>query len=96
MAAEGCARPGCGGVAAAWLSYDYARQRVWLDDPGADPAGHHSALCATHAARLRPPQGWTCQDRRSPGAPPPLFAPPTIAAVTVPPPEPPGVAAIAV
>ncbi|HEX3541350.1 MAG TPA: DUF3499 family protein [Acidimicrobiales bacterium] len=60
-----CARPGCGGVAAAWLSYDYAGQRVWLDDPGADSSGHHSALCAAHAGRLRPPQGWSCHDRRT-------------------------------
>lgn len=77
-----CARPGCGGAAAAWLSYDYAHQRVWLDDPGVNPAGHHSALCASHAGRLRPPRGWTCQDRRSPPA--------------ARPPEPPGLAAIAV
>jgi hypothetical protein len=48
----------------AWLSYDYAGQRVWLDDPGIDLGGHHSALCAAHAGRLRVPQGWSCQDRR--------------------------------
>lgn len=59
-----CARPGCSGAVTAWLSYDYAGQRVWLDDPGIDIGGHHSALCATHAARLRAPQGWSCQDRR--------------------------------
>lgn len=80
-----CARPGCGGVATAWLSYDYAGMRVWLDDPGADTGGHHSALCATHAGRLRPPQGWSCQDRRTARTmplPPPsaaMQAPPAIA-----------------
>jgi hypothetical protein len=49
--------------------------RVWLDDPGADTGGHHSALCATHAGRLRPPVGWSCQDRRT--ARPSTLPPPT-------------------
>lgn len=72
-----CARPGCGGIATAWLSYDYAGQRVWLDDPGEEgAAGHHSALCATHAGRLRPPKGWSYQDRRSGPAAGSLLPPP--------------------
>jgi hypothetical protein len=84
-----CARPGCGVVATAWLSYDYAGRRVWLDDPGVEAGGHHSALCAAHAGRLRPPQGWSFQDRRTarasaaPPPPPPVNsgqeAPPAIA-----------------
>jgi hypothetical protein len=40
-----------------------------LDDPGGDKAGHHSALCATHAGRLRPPVGWSFQDRRTSRSP---------------------------
>ena len=57
-------------------------------DVGAETGGHHSALCATHAGRLRPPLGWSYQDRRTarPAAlappnpqPPNLQAPPAIA-----------------
>jgi hypothetical protein len=59
-----CARPGCAGAAAAWLTYDYAGQQVWLDDrPGALP-GDQWGLCAAHAGRLRVPRGWTEVDRR--------------------------------
>jgi len=59
-----CARPGCGGSVAAWLTYDYSGQRVWLDDtPGAE-GGDHWALCADHAGRLRAPRGWQEIDRR--------------------------------
>jgi len=59
-----CARPGCQGAVAAWLTYDYAGRRVWLDDrPGAE-GGDHWALCAAHAGRLRAPQGWVQVDRR--------------------------------
>ena len=58
-----CARPGCQGQTAAWLTYDYAGQRVWLDDV-ASPDGDQWALCASHASRLRAPQGWTQVDRR--------------------------------
>ena len=83
-----CARPGCGAVATAWLSYDYARQQAWLDDPDPENGGHHCALCPLHAARLRPPLGWTYYDRRTlpptaaPAAPPGVRAreaPPAIA-----------------
>jgi hypothetical protein len=69
-----CARPGCQGQTAAWLTYDYAGQRVWLDDAPA-PSGDQWALCAGHAGRLRPPQGWTQVDRRV--AVRPRFEPPT-------------------
>ncbi|MGH9126647.1 MAG: DUF3499 family protein [Acidimicrobiales bacterium] len=60
-----CARPGCGGEPAAWLSYDYGAQRVWLDDPGTTPRGHYIVLCAAHAQRTAPPRGWSCIDRRT-------------------------------
>lgn len=70
-----CARPGCGGVAAAWLTYDYGGRRVWLDDAPA-AAGDQWALCAEHARRLRPPRGWEQVDRRAGQAPPEFDNPP--------------------
>jgi Protein of unknown function (DUF3499) len=80
-----CARPGCQGATAAWLTYDYASRRVWLDDAASEGSGDQWALCAGHAARLRAPQGWTQVDRRvttpprrdRPRAEPPRFEPPT-------------------
>jgi hypothetical protein len=64
-----CARPACGGPVAAWFTYDYAGQQVWLDDAGPDAGpdggGSRWALCAGHAERLRPPRGWVIQDRRT-------------------------------
>jgi hypothetical protein len=59
-----CARPGCQGSTAAWLTYDYAGQRVWLDDAPSEAGGDQWALCSGHAGRLRAPQGWTQVDRR--------------------------------
>lgn len=58
-----CARPGCQGAPSAWLTYDYAGQRVWLDDSPLD-AGDEWGLCDGHAGRLRAPQGWALLDRR--------------------------------
>ena len=69
-----CARPGCQGPTAAWLTYDYADRRVWLDDAPDDEAGDQWALCSGHAGRLRVPQGWTQVDRRV--AKPPRYEPP--------------------
>jgi Protein of unknown function (DUF3499) len=60
-------------AAAAWLTYDYAGQQVWLDDMSTTGDGNRWALCAAHAERLRVPQGWVVQDRRigpRPGAAP--------------------------
>ncbi|MHB1535090.1 MAG: DUF3499 family protein [Acidimicrobiales bacterium] len=59
-----CARPGCQGPTAAWLTYDYAARRVWLDDAPGAAGGDHWALCAAHAGRLRVPRGWAQVDRR--------------------------------
>lgn len=59
-----CARPGCQGPAAAWLTYAYQSRQVWLDDR-IDEAGDRWALCAAHAARLKVPQGWSQVDRRA-------------------------------
>jgi len=36
---------------------------AWVDDPGGDGGW---SLCAGHADRLRPPNGWTLVDRRTP------------------------------
>ena len=58
-----CARPGCAGEPAAYLTYDYAGQRVWLDD-AAQATGNQWGMCADHASRLRPPEGWVLLDRR--------------------------------
>ena len=67
-----CARPGCQGLAAAWLTYDYAGRRVWLDDDSSESGGDQWGLCTSHAGRLRAPRGWVQLDRRaravSPGA----------------------------
>jgi hypothetical protein len=58
-----CARPGCQGDIVAWLTYDYAGQRVWLDDARSE-AGDQWGMCTNHASRLSPPQGWVMVDRR--------------------------------
>lgn len=60
-----CARPACGEDVAAWLTYDYGQQRVWLDDPQAAAGGNRWPICSAHANRLRVPLGWVCIDRRT-------------------------------
>ncbi len=64
MRATHCARPGCAGAASAWLTYDYAARRVWLDDGPGLVSGDQWGLCTPHAGRLRAPRGWTEVDRR--------------------------------
>lgn len=59
-----CARPGCQGEATAWLTYDYAGPRVWLDDRPGLEVGDQWGLCQAHAGRFRAPRGWTQIDRR--------------------------------
>jgi len=59
-----CARPGCGAPAAAMLTFQYATRTVWLlDQAEPDPAAID--LCARHADRTAPPNGWTAYDRRT-------------------------------
>lgn len=58
-----CCKPGCGGPAAARLTYDHGGAMAWVDDPGGDGGW---SLCAGHADRLRLPKGWTLVDRRTP------------------------------
>ena len=67
-AISSCARPGCAAPIAAWLTYDYRARCLWLDDRIA--AGDCWPLCASHAARLRAPKGWTQLDRRADVLPP--------------------------
>lgn len=59
-----CARPGCGQVAEATLSYDYRAATVWLDplSPEGHPMTHD--LCDAHAERTAPPRGWELIDQR--------------------------------
>jgi hypothetical protein len=59
-----CARPGCGGGVAAWLTYDYRERTAWLDDAETSSEGDRWALCSGHTEGFRVPRGWTCRDRR--------------------------------
>lgn len=53
------------------LAYDYSgRSAVLEDPPTGEMSPHLYALCMTCAEKLRPPRGWTLEDRRSR---PPLF-----------------------
>src|SRR5579859_1235185 len=63
-----CARPGCGGGVAAWLTYDYRERTAWLDDTATSSQGDRWALCSGHTEGFRVPRGWTCRDRRGPRA----------------------------
>lgn len=59
----GCSR--CGSLASTLMSFAYPNAQVWLDDllDAVEPHGY--PLCADHADRMTPPQGWTLTDRRS-------------------------------
>lgn len=66
MDIRNCARPACGGPAAATMTYEYASRTVWLDSPGQEPDPAAAwGLCAAHADRLRVPVGWSRNDRRA-------------------------------
>lgn len=59
-----CERPGCSGPASVSYGMDADERLVWIDsDPAVDPA-RAGALCRRHADALRPPRGWTLDDRR--------------------------------
>jgi Protein of unknown function (DUF3499) len=76
-----CARPGCDGPVAAWLSYEYAGRTAWLDPPSDEIDGNVWGLCLAHANKFVVPLGWACVDRRldaptarlGPSAAPPLL-----------------------
>jgi hypothetical protein len=66
-----CSKPSCARPGAAILSFDYGERLALLDDPPAGrPSPHVYVMCGRCAERLRPPIGWSLQDRRSE---PPLF-----------------------
>lgn len=67
-----CSKPGCTRSGAALLSYDYDGRLASLEDPpsGGEVSPHLYVLCGQCAERLRPPQGWLLEDRRTA---PPLF-----------------------
>lgn len=47
------------------MNFSYDDKAVWLDDI-ADVLGPYGyILCADHADRMIPPQGWTLSDRRT-------------------------------
>lgn len=60
-----CSRPLCGAEAKAVLLFDYASGHVVLDWTRDVHDPNHLELCAAHAERFRPPNGWTLEDRRS-------------------------------
>jgi hypothetical protein len=62
--ARHCTRTGCASPAVATLTYQYARQLVWLDPLVAERDPHAYDLCDRHAARVSVPNGWRLDDRR--------------------------------
>lgn len=49
------------------MTYHYATRTVWLDSPGGEPDETAAwGLCERHAAKLKVPVGWACDDRRTP------------------------------
>ncbi len=58
-----CARPGCNAAAAATFTFDPDELIVWLDAP-ADGGARAGELCERHVSALKPPKGWTLDDRR--------------------------------
>ena len=69
-----CAR--CGSPASTMMTFAYGESSVWLDDLVDPIVGHGYSLCADHADRMTPPQGWTLTDRRTVTR---LFAPVNVA-----------------
>ena len=66
-----CSKPGCTGVGAAVLGYDYSQRLATLEDPAVHEISPHLyVLCGECAERLTPPRGWTVEDNR---IKPPLF-----------------------
>ncbi len=85
-----CMRTGCDHLAEAQLSYDPVNCHAWIDVLLPEP-GPAQELCGLHAANLKVPQGWECEDRRqlafapspaapSPSAPSPSAVEPEVAA----------------
>lgn len=58
------------------MTFVYVESSVWLDDLVDPVTGPGYSLCADHADRMTPPQGWTLTDRRTVTR---LFAPVNVA-----------------
>lgn len=48
------------------MSYDYEAQLVWLEELHAEAHPMTHDLCAMHADRSTPPNGWELRDERQP------------------------------
>lgn len=59
-----CARPGCGDIAVATLTYDYEARTGWIDGLADEVHPMSYDLCAPHAEALTVPRGWSLEDRR--------------------------------
>ena len=61
-----CSRPLCANDAQVLLLFDYETRLVELKAINKTRDANLMELCAVHADRFRPPQGWSCQDEREP------------------------------
>ncbi|HCJ85271.1 MAG TPA: hypothetical protein DHV80_01845 [Acidimicrobiaceae bacterium] len=61
-----CSRPLCANDAEVLLLFDYETRLVELKAINKTRDSNLMELCAIHADRFRPPQGWSCQDEREP------------------------------
>ncbi|MCP3937017.1 MAG: DUF3499 family protein [Actinomycetia bacterium] len=59
-----CSRPLCAVEAEVVLLFDYRAGHVVLDWTHDVHDPNHLELCAGHAGRFRPPNGWTLDDHR--------------------------------
>jgi len=73
-----CWKLGCNGPGEEAFGIDRIACIVWLENYDPDDARHLNVLCATHAARLTLPRGWSFDDRRE--RVPRLFVTPKTAA----------------
>jgi hypothetical protein len=75
-----CEKLGCNEPGEVAFGIDRIACIVWLENYDPDDARHLNVLCATHAARLTLPRGWSFDDRRE--RVPRLFVAPKPAAST--------------
>jgi hypothetical protein len=57
-----CARPGCPATAEATLRFAYAAREAVIEPLEDERRPQTYDLCGPHAARTRPPHGWTLRD----------------------------------
>ncbi|MFN2524907.1 MAG: DUF3499 family protein [Actinomycetota bacterium] len=61
-----CSKPNCARPGSAVLAFDYDARRAMIEDRDRRQISPHLyLLCALCAEKLRPPLGWTLDDRRS-------------------------------